>query len=273
MMNNILVPTDFSFCADNALKYALVLAKKYNATLTIMTAYYVPSAGATSVIVKLEDDLRESAEKQLQELGDKLRESNPTVNLKLFSTYNSPVNAVLRAVKENDFDAVVMGTTGATGAKEVFVGSTTSSLINKIKLPIFAVPESSQVTKASKIFLAADLKDNKVQDALNFIKNLATDFDSKIEVMNVSESPNPTESFEIITEALEMESNFRGIKHHFNFIESSDIEKAIIDFVDEKDSLIAVINRERSFFNRLFHKSISKKLAMHTKVPILILHD
>lgn len=273
MMNNILVPTDFSSCADNALEHAIRLAEKYKAKLTVITAYHVPSAGGASVLVNLEEDLRETAEEQLKELGEKIREEHPSLELSLFSSYNLPINAVLKVIKEKYVDAVVMGTTGATGAKEVFIGSTTASLINKVKVPIFAIPEHYKSTELNKIFLATDLKDIKKSDSLDFVKNLAKTYDAKVEVMNVAEKPNPDESFEIISEAIEMDNEFVGIKHHFNFLESDNVESAILDFVDESDSLIAVINRERGFFDRLFHKSISKKLAMHSPVPILILHN
>lgn len=273
MMNNILVPTDFSSCADNALDQAIKLAEKYSAKLTVITAYHVPSAGGASVLVNLEEDLRESAEEQLKELGEKIREKHPSLDLNLFSSYNLPINAVLKAIKDKYIDVVVMGTTGATGAKEVFIGSTTASLINKVKVPIFAVPENYKSDGLKKIFLATDLKDIKSSDSLEFVKNLAKKYNAKVEVMNVAEKPNPDESFEIISEAIEMDNEFMGVKHHFNFLESDNVEQAILDFVDEEDSLIAVINRERNFFNRLFHKSISKKLAMHSQVPILILHD
>lgn len=272
-MKNILVPTDFSDCANNALRYAITLAQKNDASVTLLSAYHVPSAGGTSVMVNLQDDLKEAAEEELKKIKAKLAGEYPNLQVNIFTSYNLPVNAVLKYVKEKDVDMIVMGTTGASGVKEVFVGSTTSSLVNKVKIPVFAIPESFNNAKLSKIYLATDLKSFKSTDSTKFIKKLALDFGAKVELLNVAEKPNEEESFKIVSEAIDIDNEFVGVEHEFNFLESTDIEKAILDYIDEDDSVIAVINRERSFFDRLFHKSLSKKITMHANVPILVLHD
>lgn len=272
-MKNILVPTDFSDCANNAVKYAINLAKKNDASVTLLSAYHVPSAGGTSVMVNLQDDLKEAATEELKKVKAELTKENPGLTVNIFTSYNLPVNAILKFVKEKEVDAIVMGTTGATGAKEVFVGSTTSTLVNKVTVPIFAIPENYVNTKLSKIYLATDLQNFKPTDATKFIKDLALSFGSKVELLNVAEKPNEDESFEIVSQAISVDNEFVGVEHEFNFLESTNIEKAILDYVDEDDSIIAVINHKRNFFERLFHKSVSKKITMHAKTPILILHD
>lgn len=272
-MKNILVPTDFSDCANNAIRYAVNLANKYNASITLLSAYHVPSAGGTSVMVNLQDDLRDAAKEELQKTKSKLIKDNPNLVVNVFTSYNLPVNAMLNFLKEKDTDVIVMGTTGATGIKEVFIGSTTSSLINKVKVPIFAVPENYVSTKLKKIYLATDLQSFKSTDSTKFIKKLALDFDAKVELLNVAEKPNEEESFKVVSQAIDIENEFFGVDHEFNFIESTNVEKAILDYIDEDNSIIAVINRERNFFSRLFHTSTSKKITMHASVPILVLHD
>jgi len=79
---------------------------------------------------------------------------------------------------------------------------------------------------------------------------------------------------EFISEAADLDDLFVGIEHSFKFIEDNDVEKGILKFVNDNNiDLLAVISRKRGFFERLFHKSISKKLAMHANVPILILSE
>lgn len=225
-------------------------------------------------MVNLQDDLREAAEEELKKIKEQLAKANPSLRVNIFTSYNLPVNAVLKYIKDRgDVDVVVMGTTGASGVQEVFVGSTTSSLVSKVKLPVFVIPENYANARLEKIYLASDLESFKSTDSTKFIKQLALDFKAKVELLNVAEKPNAEETFKVVSQAINIDNEFEGVEHEFNFLESNDVEKAILDYVDEDDSLIAVINRERSFFGRLFHSSTSKKITMHASVPILVLHD
>lgn len=135
----ILVPTDFSECAQEALEYALQLAKHLDARVCIVHAFLVPIVGwegawafPADALTQIETDARDKLKAAL----DKARETLPTITATFFD--GDPREAVPKVALQIKADLIVMGTHGRTGLSRVIMGSVTESVIRHAPCAVLA---------------------------------------------------------------------------------------------------------------------------------------
>ena len=271
-MRKILVPTDFSECAENALNYALYIAKKMKAEIVLLSAYHVPSSGSASIVINIQEEMRTETNRELKSLISNLESVHPKLKFSGFSDFNIPANSIIRYSENMDFDMVVIGTTGATGLKDVFMGSTTAAIVDKVKIPILAVPNESKFSEIDTILMACSLDSFKSVDSMNFLKKFATKLDMDVRFFNVFKTDDKDHEERLEKKKESLKIIFDSFNYDIQLIQSNDIEDAVLKAV-KKNQLLSVVTRERKFFDKMFHPSMSKKLAKHSKSPILILHE
>lgn len=146
--DRILFATDFSESSEYAFEHALTLAKKFNARLTILhvinepvdlRGFYVPHIS----FEKLEDEIRESAEKMMQKFcRNKIKDFS---NYETFVLAGIPYDEILKKAEEEKASLIVLGTHGRTGIDHVLFGSTAEKVVRKSRCPVMTVrlPESA----------------------------------------------------------------------------------------------------------------------------------
>jgi hypothetical protein len=210
--------------------------------------------------------------KDLKELLEKKKLKYSFLKIKAYSDYNSPINSILRFIDKLGIDLIVMGTTGASGIKEILLGSTTSSVISKVNIPTFVIPEYSNISQANEMIISADLLGLENQKPMKFAKKIASQLDLSVEVLNVYSEENSSIELQMDKKRERLQSVFENKKITFKLIKSDNVEESILNNVKE-NSILAVVSRSRGFFENLFHSSMSKRLTMHSKNPILVLHE
>lgn len=265
-MKTILVPTDFSENADKALKFAIDIAKDLGAKIILVNAYDLPYS-STMMTTSILDLLKESAEKGLAKASNYVETHG--VEHSSRAQMGNPIRVVKECAKNYNADLIVMGTKGASGIEEVLLGSNTASILHTVQCPVLAIPAEAQFIDIKKITYSADFNSKKDGSALKDLATLAKLFKASIEIVHVQDNDEhkgtPRDKF---AEALE------GIEHTFHILPEQEIEKAIDDFADaENADMIAVLTRKYGFFEGLFHKSVSSKIAYHSKIPVLALHE
>jgi nucleotide-binding universal stress UspA family protein len=178
-MRHILVPTDFSENAWNALKYGIELFKKTNCTFYLMhvnpvTGYSGSGTSLKKSSAKLADILIENSLKNLQALIDEL-EKLPLNNNHTFLPlvfYGYFTDTVNRVVKDKNIDLILMGTKGATGLKKATIGSNTGDVITKVKCPLLALPENAVYEKLKEIAFPTDFRFGNDFNALDTLLEL-----------------------------------------------------------------------------------------------------
>ncbi|MEM6525770.1 MAG: universal stress protein [Bacteroidota bacterium] len=272
MNYKILVPTDFSECAINATRYAAALAKRMNGSLVLLHTLNVPvthgEMGATTIIGELtsgiEDDVDENFSDLLKEVPE-LKE----VPFSKVVRHSFVTDAVHHTAKNEEADLVVMGTKGAHGFEEMIMGSNTYSVIRDIDIPVLAIPENAIFKSIQGVVLASDYKNTnteKLQPLLNFAKW----FGSEIHVLHVASVKQITH--DELEEAKKFQRFFKNVRHHFHFIQNEDLETSIENYVKEhKINMISLMPRKHSLFDQIFGKTHSRKIILHTEVPLLAL--
>lgn len=265
MFSKLLVPVDFSVCSKNALKLAVDFATKNRAKITVINVYSITST-QTSPDRLIKDDLMENLQSYKEEIPG-LKSLDHTLEVEF------GLAADVITQKANDYDLIVMGTRGKHDVIDKLIGSVSLRVIENAKIPVLVIPEHVHQISFEKIVFAADFKKIEHMSSLDSLRDLTLAYDSELHLLNVNESP------EYITEeegdeALELHRFFEDVNHAFFLSENKDIERGIIDYLNEKSiHVLALMPRKHAFLQSLFHHSTTGDIAMHLKSALLTFHE
>jgi nucleotide-binding universal stress UspA family protein len=264
---NILLPTDFSENADKAIKVAFNLAQKGNGKVHILHAYDLPYSDR-SMSTSLLEIMRDNAEQNMTELEAKLKTEYGDV-FSVSVRLGNPIRLIQEASDSDSIDLVVMGTKGASGLEEVLIGSNAASVIHGTNKPVLIIPPQSEVTEIKKIVFACDLDPKVKQLPLQRLADFAQVNGAKIDLVHVQKESAPAKgSREFYS------SNLGEVEHEFTILNSDDVEKSIIAEAEKEGAdVVAAISKRYGFFEGVFHRSMTNKLAYHSGLPLLVLHE
>lgn len=277
-MKRILLPTDFSEISKNAIHYALKLFKDIPCEFFLLNVFRIPYVTSeellgndVSQLAKLEDELHNISMKGMEDLLKTLPK-NKNHTFSKISDYNLFLNAVQNIVKERDIELIVMGTKGATGAREIFMGSNTGNVVLNTTSNIIAVPENATFKAPKQITFPTDFRISYELEDLSPLITLAEMYDSRIRILHLSEKEELDEEQKLNKQRLV--SFLINVKHSFHTLSNIDFEEALNCFTQSRGNIdmIAMITRHYNFFQRLFFRPKVKELSFHTKIPLLVLH-
>lgn len=268
-MKKILVPTDFSAPAGNALDYAIAIANAFGSKITLLHTYKVYSSAGMFLSVEsiIQQDAVDEINKIIAQNKPKL-ELGVTIEGKVLR--GDAVSVIADLADLSEYDLIVMGTKGATGLREVFIGSVTNGVIRNTRTPVLAIPESAVFKPLETFVLAIDnlkLSSGLVVDTL---LNLAQRFHAKVKIYHKDTGEADQGIDPSVDQLLE------PVEHSFHYELKSDngTIPSIDDFVaDNGADLLCMVHRSRNLVDEVFHVSATSKEAFHTKIPLLVLHD
>lgn len=274
MRHQILIPTDFSENAWSAALYALKLYANKPCTFYFLHAWtFVNTGSRTYISPSYIDQLQDTAKGQLAALKERAiaESTNSEHDFKTIFTTDSLIDSLIFSIGKQKIDLLVMGTKGATGAKEFLLGSNSVSVINKVKLcPVMLIPDNYEFEVPDHIGFPTDF--NRLYgEELLAIKELAALHNSAINILHINGldklSENQRNNFDILQEYLKEE------KHTFYW--KSDYAKkqlAIKDFIEENTiNILTMINYEHSFIENLIKEPVINKIGYHTAIPFMVI--
>ena len=193
-MKKILLPTDFSASAWNAIVYAIALFKNEACTFYLLHTYtpafyrmdYLIGGPMFSAIPDVEVDLSVAGlEHTLTKINNQYH--NPKHHFELVSAFNVLTHEINDLVATKDIDLIVMGTKGATGAKELFLGSNTVYVLRKAEAPVLVIPENCLFAPVQRILFPTDYKTHYKPNELQNITTVAKMCNASITVLHVKE--------------------------------------------------------------------------------------
>ncbi len=271
-MHTILLPTDFSDNAYNALKYAIGFSQMYGSQLVIFNSFEVPHSHA-GMLMSIKDVMRKDSEDGLKSLEAQVKKDGLEKNTVLHfeSRHGALVNVINDLASDFNAELIVMGTKGASGIEEVLIGSNTTDVIKNVKFPVVAVPEHARFNKLNKVVFAADYKQMQNYEVLNPLKMLIAKTNAKLEVVNVTKLADDDAS--TVTEKDKLNKYFDPVEHNFTHVQNSDIVKGIQSHIQDSDTdMLSMIMRKHNLFEALFMPSITQKIALHSSIPLMVLH-
>ncbi len=278
-MQTIIVTTDFSEPSLNAAKFAAALAGPLGADRIVLyhsygnalagskvpaTEIYISSVHAQSL------QSLETMEKELRlALGNDIG-----IQIELATNTLPLTTGVEQLAEQWGASLAVAGATGKSGLERVFIGSSATSLASDIKMPLLIVPKGARYQPIDKIVFACDqakLSDNTpVGEIGSWLKRL----NARLLVLNVILEGKHF-NLDIIPGRYKMHELLDGFSPEYHYAETNDdLAEEIEDFAkDHGAGLIISIPKSYGFFERLFRRSVSKRLARESDVPLLLLRE
>lgn len=162
---------------------------------------------------------------------------------------------------------IVMGTQGATGALEVFIGSTTGGVLKNATVPVLAIPSGYDYRPFKNIVLALDNQPLPSREVFSPLQQLAASYEADIKIFHLrmdGEEKGIDEKVYTYLEGLRVKSYEKS--------GASDVHERINAFVKEADaSLLCMVRRKRGFFESLFRGSATLKQVYDSPAPLLVL--
>lgn len=273
-METIIVGTDFSLPAQNAVNYGVELAKHFSAKLVLVNSFSLPVGGFDSAApMDMIAVLQDGSLNGLRELKQSIIKNNYDFGIECVSQVGSPYSVIKDAVEKYSGDLVVTGMVGEAGfLKRHLIGSSAISLAKNLQVPTFIIPEFATYHKIQNICFACDTdkieEDNLIYTARNFSKI----FDAELEIVSIDDRDQELVFDKSETYAF-VEERLQGVKHKQVHIEDKDVSKALeYYFKFHKTDVVMVNPKKHTLLEKLFTKSITKTLAYTLKIPILVVH-
>ena len=275
-MKTIIVPTDFSPTAINAMNFAADMATNINASILLLHVYQVPiSMTDVPVVMISPEELKKSNESKLQEIKDALTNAT-SGKIKIYSEARmGDVTDELEDVcKHIQPFAVIMGTRGISGVERILFGSTTLTAIRYLIWPVIVVPPGKEYgTGIKKIGFVCDFDKVVESTPIQFIKNMVNEFGAELHVLNIDHEgkhfkPGTPE------ESLMLHTLLQDLNPNYHFIDHDDIEDGINEFVEKNNiDLLITIPKKHKLLDSLFKHSSTKQLVTQSHVPVMCVHE
>lgn len=280
MDQRVLLPTDFSKNALNAIRYALDMYKDLHCELYLLNVFQVDEYSLDNMMVPepgntVYDSARKASEDKFQKLLDilELHTTNPKHTYHTISSYNSLIDAIEDTIAKKDIDIVVMGTKGATGAKGVIYGTNTVATMEAITdCPVLSVPEGFRFSPPVEIVFPTDYKTSFKRRELTHLLDISKMHSTPVRVLHIMEETKLSKAQEANKELLEI--ILADVEYSFHSLSDTKVHKGIGFFIESRGSdMVAFLNKKHSFFGILFTKPLVKDIGYHARIPILVLND
>ncbi len=278
-MRNILIPTDFSANAMNALNYASELFKYDKSRFFIMHAYQdeifededlIKEETLVRVTKQVADKSQSNLDKVLKEIKDIF--PNPRHSYSIISANNMLVDEADKIVDEENIDIIVMGTRGNTNDKKLTFGSHTLQVLRYVQCPVLAIPEHYTDIQPRHILFPTNYLIPYKRRELKLLCELAAPYRATIDMLYVADNDSLSirqqnnQSF-VKDELCKNEINFKTVK-------DSSITDAICNYIDKNNvDMLVMVNTRHSFFENIFFKSKLDEITLRIDIPFLALQN
>jgi len=267
----ILVPTDFSKNAGDAVRFAAGLACDLNARMIVLHAYRLVQtlSNVNQTAFSIKDEWDKNTRTQFDRLKEEIL-SDCKLEIHFDSDVGFATDAIVSSVKSIDVDLVIMGSSGEGAWSGVF-GSTTIKTINKVSCPVIVVPPGATYNGLDQITFAYDFKRVNEFSKFNLLKELIQRFNSHLEILNINNKKTTRESN---GELKFFDRNFEELDYSYSFIKNQSISEGILQYITKKPiDLLVVLKRDHTLFEKIFIESVSREVALNSELPVMVLRE
>jgi nucleotide-binding universal stress UspA family protein len=275
----ILVPLDFSDCSENALVYAIQLANKIKANLLVLN---IPSLDSRNFTNSLSASLefKEQVGQSRERMRKSIQKATESVSAGLDKILSIKTNFEIGNVEaticdiatRNQVDYIVMGTQGENNALDKYLGSVASNVLKNSSCPVIVIPQNAAFEKKLIIGYAIDFWYVHPYEIWRAIK-LFNNFQSEIKCVHFSQKPEGSKN-----KIIDLESYFIETAPELNIeFHSLPLKNKLKDmnrFIENENvNMLVMYKPKRTFFESLFHKSYTEKMARNSNIPLLVLPE
>lgn len=271
-MKTILVPTDFSESANNALAYAIELALKENAKIILLHSLELDYKTLLyTLVVPPSKTFKEEAARQMQLIEQGVLKTSKVKHESIIRDENLK-EAIIDCIAEKKIDWVIMGTHGASGLKKLIVGSNTAEIMEIAACPVIAVPENAKFNGLHKITYTSNYHEGD-DLILKKIVQLAKPLNAQINVLHVYTGHEQEEKNKMLDFIHKVNDHLHYNNISYQLLQGDDVSEKFDDYLESHATdMLSVSTQQRYLLDKLLNSSLAKELAYHSKVPIMVFH-
>jgi nucleotide-binding universal stress UspA family protein len=271
-MKRILVPIDFSEQAEHAMKTAAQIARNSGGKIFLLHMLNLPSntddmdphgdASSPAKVLYLEK-IHERFEEFMQE--DYLEGLDVKEEVRFHKTFSGIINYS----HELNCDLIIMGSHGATGLKEMFIGSNTEKVVRNSDIPVLVVKKGIEIQQFKKIVFASDFTDEVIPSFSRFL-SFAEKFNAEVDLLFVNTVHNFEPTRDTKPRMEDFVKQFKMPKYTMTIYNDTSVERGILNFSKEINAdMIALNTHQRKGISSMFNDNISEDLVNHALKPVI----
>ncbi|TRW21868.1 universal stress protein [Flavobacterium zepuense] len=271
-MKKILVPTDFSDHAEYALKVAAQIARENDGEIVLIHLVELPGQEGDAVTPSAEIPeiafFLQKAHERFEEVKSADYLEGLTVSEALL--FDKAFEGIKKAAKKHNVDLIVMGSHGASGFHEMFIGSNTEKVVRTSDIPVLVIKKEESDFNPEKFVFASDFS-NEIKKPFAQVVDFANSFKSKLHLVYIN-TPNDFKSTHAAEKLIhDFVAGFtiaNGYSAHvYNDV---NVEKGILHFANSINAdLMGMCTHGRQGLAHFFNGSISEDLVNHAVRPVV----
>ncbi len=260
-MKHILVPIGSTENAPNTLQYAIDLAAEIDAKVFVFRAYRVISKAGT--IINVNDIIERETNLYLRSMINLVNTKN--VEVKLISANGDVIDSINKVDKELGVDLIVVGPKSNSVKEEVFLGSTSGSIVKYAKNPVLVVPNGAKFSPYKTSLTAFKSGVITKEDALHPLEVVVNKFNTEVDLLLVK-TPDTTE------EDLLLDNKLSKIQNSLTITEKDTTFAGVLEYFESNNTdILCVFRRKRGFFKKLWESNTILRSEFYCDVPLLVL--
>lgn len=270
-MKRILVPTDFSEHAEDALKVAAQIAKKNNYEIFLLHMLELPSqmsdaisggSGIPEVMLFI---------KKANETFQKIKERPYLNGISVSETvqFERASDGILSFCKKNKIDLIIMGSHGSSGIEEMLIGSNTEKVVRLSDIPVLVIKKDIGKFEARNFVFASDFS-KEIKKPFKKMIEFTKIFDANLFLVMIC-TPNSFKTTLVAEKVMnDFIADFDIQNYSFHIFNDVNVENGILNFSNTINAdLIGVCTHGRTGLAHFFNGSISEDLVNHTVKPVI----
>jgi nucleotide-binding universal stress UspA family protein len=271
-VKRILIPTDFSKTSLLALEHAAFMARLFKADIYLFHALEMSETVYTIYNPAVMDEEFKEAEKiakkLLNDLAVKLKKEYG-VSIKTLFTTGRAYTEIVEAVKEHAIDLVVMGTHGAKGFNEFFIGSNSHKTVTVCPCPVITVQTHAKKLGFTNIVLPIDDSMHS-REKVNYAITIAKKYAAKIHVLGLQNENTDPNKFKIKLESVEKVIKKANLPYEIKSVKGDNAASTAMKYSKKvKADLIVVLTDHESRLTGMFLGAFAKQIVNHSPIPVM----
>jgi len=285
----ILVPVDFSDYSIKAARFAFSMAKNIDASIIFLNTYYSPyySGGMPiSDAFAFDEANQESIRKQMKKIHENMDNLTDTLKKNIENgilpeiAFNCkfregmPEEQILLYSKKHNPYMIIMGTRGKDAKEAALMGSVTAEVIDRSRVPVFAIPENTPFDKFEQIKNIGFITNFDQRDLIAFesLMQLMKTFNFKVYFIHLSGEPDKWTEVQLNGVKGYFSKQYPEVDSSYCIIEGNDLINNLDEFVkDRQIDVLTITQQKRNVFARLFNPGLAHKMVFHSDTPLLVL--
>jgi nucleotide-binding universal stress UspA family protein len=264
----ILFPTDFSDNAKKAFEFTKELAKKLDASVTLLFSYATPydfAARVAEFTSRMEEEAHYALEMMVKE------HQSEQLKIDFVIRQGTVSQTICDFTLKNDFDLIVMGTQGASGIKKHLIGSNTAHVVKDSHIPVLVVPANAELENIHQISIAVELK-KEDEAAIEKMMLLTGPFQLPYEIIHIESEYDFEKNLAFKGLGEYLKEKYPQREFTYSKLHSKEIQKGLEIYLNDNPlALLVTFSKHKSLFEYIFHTSQTVQLAYHTHVPMLVM--